>query len=237
VVTAEEGRLDLVENWGIDGHKLHVIPNPLDHKTLRKRAAESLDDDWLADPPMRDGNSSRIPVVVAAGRLVFQKRFDILIDAFAFACQRMPARLLILGAGDWDEKLRGQVARLGLQDSVRIENQSPPWRHMARADLFALSSEWEGFPMVLAEAMALACPIVSVRCPSGPSEMLDEGRGGWLVPPNDPIALGEGIVAALRAPEEAKQRAACAAEKSATYASTAIAGLYANLFESVVAAR
>ena len=186
---------------------------------------------------MRDGNASRVPVVVGAGRLAFQKRFDILIDAFALVRKRMHARLLILGAGERDRELRGQVAHLGLQDFVRIEDQSPPWRYMARADLFALSSEWEGFPMVLAEAMGLACPIVSVRCPSGPSEMLDDGRGGWLVRPNDPVALGDGIVAALQAPTEAKRRASYAAEKSMTFASSAVAERYAALFENVVVSR
>jgi glycosyltransferase involved in cell wall biosynthesis len=237
VVTAEEGRRDLVENWGIDDRKLHVIPNPIDHKALHARADESLEDAWFAGAPVREGNASRLPVVVAAGRLTFQKRFDILVDAFAHVRKKMRANLLILGAGGWDKKLQRQVTSLGLQDCVRIENQSPPWRHMVRADLFVLSSEWEGFPMVLAEAMALACPIVSVRCPSGPSEMLDEGRGGWLVPPNDPVALGDGIVEALRAPEEAKRRATYAAKKSADYAAAAVAGRYATLFESVVTGR
>ena len=237
VVTAEEGRRDLVETWGIDSRKLHVIPNPLDHLALRRKAEETLEDAWFEGSPAREGNASRVPVVVAAGRLVFQQRFDILIDAFALVREKMQARLLILGAGDWDAQLRGQVERLGLHGSVRIENKSPPWRHMVRADLFALSSEWEGFPMVLAEAMALACPIVSVRCPSGPSEMLDEGRGGWLVPPNDPVALGKGILAALQAPEEAKRRAAYAAEKSMRYASSAVAECYATLFETVLAKR
>lgn len=235
VVTAAAGGVDLVTNWRVRREQVHVIPNPVDLNALEQRASEPLSDPWLGDPPLREGNGNRVPVILAAGRLVFQKRFDILIDAFGLLRQSIHARLLILGAGEWEGRLREMVIKHGVQDSVRIENQSPPWRHMARADVFALSSEWEGFPMVLAEAMAIGCPIVSVRCPSGPAEMLDEGEGGLLTQSGDPHQLAQGLRRALQDPEASRRRAAHARRKAMKYSTDVVSKQYTALFENVLA--
>ncbi len=232
VVTAEEGRDDLVRNWGVRLDKLVVIPNPLDAAEVRQKAAEPLlADPWL--PEAVDAPLPGPPVVAAAGRLVLQKRFDILIQALGRLRRRRAVRLVILGHGEREGDLRSLSRELGLAEVVRIENKSPPWQFMARSSLFALSSEWEGFPMVLGEAMALGCRIVSVACPSGPAEMLESGKGGVLVTPGDPQALAEGLAFALDHPEDMRQRAEAARRKSTSYDVSVVAERYATLVEEI----
>lgn len=234
VMTAEEGKSDLVERFGVQAARIQVIPNPVDVAEVRRIAVLPLEDRWL---PPEIGEPTDPPVIVAAGRLAHQKRFDLLIEAFALMTRRRSARLLILGAGDLEAPLRKQVELHRLGSSVRIENTTPPWQHMARARVFVLSSEWEGFPMVLAEAMALGCSIVSVACPSGPREMLREGRAGLLVRPGDPTALAAGLEEALDAPpREDDARRAAARAYADGYDIARVCERYTELFERVARA-
>ena len=111
------------------------------------------------------------------------------------------ARLLFLGDGPLWTDLQSQIDRLGVQDSVRlmgyVEN---PLKYFSHAKAFVLSSLVEGMPNVLVEAMMCGCTPVATDCPTGPRELLDDGRIGYLVPPRDPKALATGILAALAQP-------------------------------------
>lgn len=173
----------------------HVcVYNIVDDPASRARLAEPVDDAWFTDREM--------PVVVAAGMLAHWKGFEELIDAFALLRDRgRDVRLLILGEGPDRAKLEAQVARLGLGDRVRLPGHTlNPLRYFARADVFALSSRVEGMPNVLVEAMMCGCTVVATDCPTGPRELLQEGRYGYLVRPRDPAAIADGIVAALDRP-------------------------------------
>lgn len=148
---------------------------------------------WLAQ--------NEVPVVVACGRLVEQKGFDVLMAAIEILHASRPIRLLVLGEGPLREKLNRQIKTAGLQEDVSLIGVvAHPAAYMKDAACFVMSSHWEGFGMVLAEAMAVGCPVVSTRCPSGPAEVLEEGKYGALVPVGDPVALAQAIHDTLEAP-------------------------------------
>lgn len=168
-----------------------VINNPVDIETVRARAGGSPDHPWLLD--------KKGPVVLAVGRLVKQKDLATLLAAFAAVRARRPdARLLVLGEGSERPTVEAEVARLGLGDAVALPGFSAnPFAAMATADVFVLASRWEGFANVVAEALACGAKVVSTDCPSGPAEILDNGRFGRLVPIGDAQAMADAIVAAI----------------------------------------
>jgi glycosyltransferase involved in cell wall biosynthesis len=139
--------------------------------------------------------------VLGAGRLTAQKDFATLLSAFALAKERQPLRLIILGEGELRDPLQALASELGVAPEVRfpgfVEN---PYAFMSRSRVFVLSSAWEGFGLVLVEAMACGTPVVSTDCPAGPAEILEGGKYGRLVPVGDAIALAEAILATLAGP-------------------------------------
>lgn len=142
-----------------------------------------------------DSSDQRAPYIAAMGRLCPQKGFDLLLDAFVpVADSHETLQLLILGAGRDLEALREQTLALGLQERVSflgaIQN---PFPLLSGAELFVMSSRWEGFPLSLFEALSCGVPVVSFDCPSGPSEIVQHDINGLLVPPEDTAALSEAI--------------------------------------------
>jgi glycosyltransferase involved in cell wall biosynthesis len=136
------------------------------------------------------------------GRLTRQKAFDVLIRAFVEVRKDHRARLMILGEGDERPALEGLVNKYGLEQDIILPGFVPnPYPYMAHAAAFVLSSRWEGLPTVLVEAMALGAPVISTDCPSGPREILLDGKYGQLVPVDDPIALALAIAKSLRTNE------------------------------------
>lgn len=180
---------------GHDPSGVHVIHNPAVTPELAQRAAEPLEHPWIG--------SDRPPLIVAAGRLTAQKDYPTLLRAFAGLRAQRPCRLMILGEGELQGALQQLVDELGITADVAFLGfQSNPWRYMRHAAVFVLSSAWEGFGNVLAEALSLGVPVVSTDCPHGPREILQDGRLGALVPVGDAEALGVAIAATLDHPPD-----------------------------------
>jgi glycosyltransferase involved in cell wall biosynthesis len=140
--------------------------------------------------------------VISVGNLHAVKNHALLLDAFA-RLERKSVRLLIFGDGPLRGQLEQQARQLGIADRVAFPGFAiDPWPYLASADLFVLSSNYEGFPMALAEAMHAGLKIVSTDCDSGPAEMLDGGNYGRLVPCGDANALAAAIDAALDEPAD-----------------------------------
>lgn len=176
---------DLTRNFGVSPERITVIPNPVDLTAVRTRAAE----------PLTEAESLRgsTPVIVAAGRLADAKNYPMMIEALAQLRQSIPARLFILGQGELDTALRQQVAALNLGDAVTFLGfQANPWKFIAQADVFALSSRYEGFGNVLIEAMALGVPVVATTS-AGTRDIVDHERTGLLVEPHTAAAFAAAL--------------------------------------------
>jgi glycosyltransferase involved in cell wall biosynthesis len=106
-----------------------------------------------------------------------------------------------LGAGEDEARLVELIHRLDLDESALLAGfVDDPWLWMRQADVFVLSSRWEGLPGVLLQAMACGTPVVSTDCPSGPDEILENGKWGKLVPVENPRAMADAIIETLESP-------------------------------------
>lgn len=143
--------------------------------------------------------SSQIPAlppntIAAIGRLVPQKRFDLLIEAFRHVAKESDCSLLILGEGPLRRELEGLVGNLGLTNRVSMPGAIPkPWDLLRHSRMVVVSSEVESFGLVLVEAMACGVPVVSFDCPNGPRGIIRDGIDGFLVPPLDVAALARAM--------------------------------------------
>ena len=151
------------------------------------------------------------PRILAAGSLKPQKNFALLIRAFANLVKMRPAKLMILGEGELRGALEELARSLGVADRVLMPGFAvDPWPYYASADLFVLSSDYEGFGNVIVEALHAGLPVVSTDCPAGPAEILEHGKYGKLVPYGDADALASAMADALDSdvdPEVQKARA------------------------------
>lgn len=196
-----------------------VIHNPVDIERARAMAAEPPEHPWLRD--------KTVPVLLAVGRLTLQKDLPTLLRAHAKLRAERPVRLVILGEGEDRAALEALAAELGTAGDVAMPGfTANPFAAMAAADVFVLSSRWEGFANVVAEALACAAKVVSTDCPSGPAEILEDGRYGTLVPIRDADALAAAMGAAIDA--EADRDALRA--RAADFAIDGIARQYRELF-------
>jgi len=185
---------DLVALGIVPQGKISVIYNPVSMDKVLSLAEVPPHHPWF--------DTAAYPVVLGVGRLSEQKDFFTLIQAFARVRKQRQARLLILGEGEEREKLEDLVRRLGLVGDVALPGfVHNPYAYMKRAAVFVLSSRWEGLPNVLIEALALGTPVVATDCPSGPREILEDGKWGRLVPVGDVEKMAEAILATLQAPE------------------------------------
>ena len=135
-----------------------------------------------------------IPIIITAGRLSYGKRLDILLRAAQLLASRITFNLVIVGDGPLREGLQQLASSLGIrQRTFFLGFQTNPWKFIARAAVFVISSDVEGGPMVLVEAMACGVPVVATRAPFGPEHIISNGESGLLVPTRDPPALANAI--------------------------------------------
>ncbi|WP_404326903.1 glycosyltransferase [Aerophototrophica crusticola] len=198
----------------IPRRRIATIYNPVIDAGFQDRAAGTVDHAWYRDRPA--------PLLVAVGRLEDQKDIPTLLQAFRILRDQREARLVLVGDGSRREMLEDLARSLGIAGDVWFAGaQRNPLPFIRGADLLALSSRFEGFGLVLVEALACGTPVVSTDCPHGPSEVLGGGRYGRLVPPGDPAALAVALSASLDSPPEAELLRRRAADFSTEVATAA----------------
>ena len=193
--------------------RIAVIPNPVAR---------------LAPSPPTESPEGRRRRIVGIGRLERQKGFDLLIRAFAAIAPEHPRwELTILGEGPERETLGAAIARLGLAERISLPGATPDVAGVLRgADLFVLSSRYEGFPNVLCEAMACGLPVIAFDCRSGPAEIIRDGVDGLLVPAEDDVALAAAIARLAGDPEARRRLGARAVEVADRYSVERVASMW-----------
>ncbi|MDP8246637.1 MAG: glycosyltransferase [Candidatus Tritonobacter lacicola] len=198
-----------------------TIGNPVDIARTRALAGEHVDHRWFRE----DG-----PLLVAVGRLTRQKGFDLLLEAMAMVRTKPPARLIILGRGEDEERLRDSVGRLALEERVELPGfRLNPYPFMKRATALVLPSRWEGFGNVIVEAMCLGTPVVASDCRWGPGEIITHGRDGLLVPPEEPGALAGALTAVISRPGLASALSGGGLRRAESFEAGAITGRYERI--------
>ena len=171
-------------------------------------------------------------ILLGVGRLSYQKNFPLLIDVFARLAPRHPDwDLVILGAGPDHKALRAQAAEQGLSERVFLPGVVGNLRHWyERADLYVMSSHFEGFPNTLAEALAHGVPAVSVDCDTGPRDIIRHGVDGLLAPVGDPNVLEEALNQVMADGVLRAQFAARAVDARERFSMERVAGMWESLF-------
>lgn len=192
IICPSKGLLsDLTKFMKAEESKIKLVYNPTVTADIFEKARQKTNHPWF--------EQKSFPIILGAGRLKPQKDFKTLIEAFARVKRNFPdAKLVILGEGAQRRELENLVIKLGIKDNVDLVGfQENPYAFIAKADVFVLSSIYEGLPNILIEALALKKKIVATNCPSGPAEILKFGQYGSLLPTGSPFLLEAAIVQAL----------------------------------------
>ena len=223
VAVSRGAAADLRRIAPVDEARLVTIPNPIDVNFIVRRGAEPL-------PPWAEPLFRR-RAVVSAGRLSWEKGFDVLIRAHALLTRRgLRQELIVLGRGPLGADLAALARDLKVADTVHFPGfVDNPFALLARADVVCVPSRFEGFSLVVAEALCLAAPVVAADCPFGPAEILAGGAWGLLVPPGDPRALAAAIARVLSDADLARRLAREGPRRAADFALDRIVPQYEEL--------
>lgn len=189
IALSEGVRSDLVQSYGAPGDRVQVIPNPVDIEWARRMAEAP-----VSEPPFDSG----VPVILGVGRLAQQKNHALILRAFSLILDATDAHVALMGTGPLEQRLRELAEALRVAERVHFLGWQPnPFRFMRKAHALVLSSDFEGFGNVIAEALACGTPVVSTDCPWGPREILGDDRAGLLVPVGDERRLSNAMLRVL----------------------------------------
>jgi glycosyltransferase involved in cell wall biosynthesis len=212
---------DLTAHFGVRPASIATIGNPFDLDAIVRAAAEPVD---IPTP-------AGAQVIVSAGRLADAKNWPLLIEALALVKQSIRAHTLILGQGELEADLRQRIAAAGLEGDVTLCGfQANPWKYMARADVFALTSRYEGFGNVLVEAMACGTPVVATASP-GTRAIVESGENGILVEEHDARAVADALTRVLSADTLRERLRAGARVRARQFAVAPVTDAYDLLFQ------
>lgn len=207
---------DKKTNWPND-KRIEVIPNPQTFTSDRKSLLTA-------------------KKVVAVGRYVHQKNFTSLIQAFRLVVEKHPDWSLdIYGDGSEKMQLQSLIEEMGLESNVFLRGYTSQVREkMLEASCYVLSSLYEGFPLVLIEAMTCGLPVVSYACPCGPKDMMTDGKDGFLVPVGDERTLADRICRLIEDEELRKSMGQAAKETSEKYKLENVVQMWMDLFHRLL---
>ena len=219
---------DLLRNFDIAPAQCTVLPNGIDVGRVREMIQVEPAHHWFREEP---------PVLVSVGRLSRVKNYPLLLEAFADVAQSRPARLVLVGQGEEREHLERLAEELGVRGSVEFMGfQANPFAFVGAADVFVLSSHWEGFGNVLVEAMACGTAVISTRT-HGAEAIVADGEDGLLVPCGDRDALSAAICRMLDDGRLRENLSRSAAAKALQFDNARVTRRYEQVFEEVLRAR
>ncbi len=193
IVTSAGVADDMAQYTGLSRERINVVPCPVVPAHLFTDNLPRPDHPWF-----KEGEP---PVILGVGELGYRKDFQTLLRAFAQLRAERSCRLVILGKGKQREELLSLARSLNIEKDLDLAGFQPnPYHFMAHAALFAFTSRWEGLGFVLIEALAVGTPVVSTDCPSGPKEILADGKYGHLVPVEDVDSLVQAMARTLDTP-------------------------------------
>jgi glycosyltransferase involved in cell wall biosynthesis len=227
IVTVSKGITnDLITYLNLESYrdKFITIYNPIVDDELLTKKNEEINDVWLNDEGLFN--------IIGVGRLSEQKDFKTLLKAFLIIKKQFNfVRLLLLGEGELREELENTIKELGIKESVRLVGfVDNPYAFMRKADVFVLSSKYEGFGNVIVEAMACATPVVSTNCPSGPSEIIKDDACGLLCEVENEQDLAEKIIKLLKNKEKRGILSENGLKRSGDFTIEKVAQIYEELF-------
>lgn len=178
-------------------------------------------------------------LVVAAGRLVPVKRYDLLVTAWATVAARHPDwKLRLYGRGPQHAALRSQIDELGLADHITLMGPHAPIEtEWAKGSIAAVTSREESFGMTIVEAMHCGVPVVATNCPHGPGEIISDGEDGLLVANGDADAIAKGLLSLIEDEDRRRRMGQAARAAAARYAPEHVAAAYEKLIGELLAAR
>jgi glycosyltransferase involved in cell wall biosynthesis len=228
IVSPSLGIANALTSKGVCNKNIKVIHNPVDISLIQDQAKEYVANPWF------NGNSNTL---LGVGRLGNEKGFDYLLKAISILKKdHIDCKLVLVGEGKERLSLEKLIAELGVQDVVQLVGfQENPYKYLARATVFVLSSLYEGFPNVLLEAMALGIPSVASRCPTGPEEIITDGVDGLLVPPADAEALAKAIRRLLLDESLRKRLGEAGRKRAEDFAAEKIVKQYEDVIEQTCA--
>jgi glycosyltransferase involved in cell wall biosynthesis len=198
IIAGSEGvKDDLINNFGINQKIIKVINNPILSEEIIDKSLEELNHTFF--------NSKSMPVVVTVGKVSEAKDYLTLLKAFKLVNDVIPCKLIIAG-NKFEETeefklLNHFIESNKLNDLVDFVGfQENPYNYMKRANVFVLSSKYEGSPGVLVQALAINGNVVSTNCKSGPNEILENGKYGRIVPVGDYNLMSLAIIEAIKSP-------------------------------------
>lgn len=198
IIGVSKGVSEDIAAWAnVNPTKITTIYNPVIEDKLISDNSSYTEFDFDTE----DGN-----IILGAGRHVKQKDFKTLILSFKKLLDEYPnSHLIIIGEGELTTEYKELTRELNIQESVSFPGYvDDPFQYMRTADVFGLSSKWEGLSLVIIEAMACGTPVVSTDCPSGPAEVLKDGQYGELVPVGDSEAMSNALKKTLENPSSTK---------------------------------
>ena len=193
IITNSKGSSeDIARSLPTAADNVHTIHNPVVRPSVTHEASQPVEHPWF---------HYGTPIIMSAGRLERPKDHATLLRAFALVGQQREVRLIVIGEGTQRRNLVNLSHELGIAHTVDFPGfHANPFAFMAKSRLFVLSSIHEGMPNVLIQAMACGTPVVSMDCPSGPREVLEDGRWGSLVPVGDARSLADAMLATIERP-------------------------------------
>ena len=232
IVNSKGIKEDVVSLFNVDPNAIDVIHNPLNLKEIRELSREEVEEDWF--------QKKDVPIIVNVASLTKPKGHIYLIRAFGRLLTKRPARLVLIGDGELKGSIEAEAKRLGILDKILFLGwRDNPYKYLARSDIFAFSSIYEGFPNAVLEAMACRCPVVSFNCPSGPSDILvpnDDSRDdivrakyGVLVNKINDLALSKAIEDLLEDKDAMRRYAELGAERAGQFDLPVIAKEYERI--------